>query len=167
MKSHPLRVLLPRRALLCIAVVFSVACSNPEGPLILTYLTAIEDLRAATSLDDAAISAEFERLRVGSVNDPAQFRSLFESLRSSNVALLDGLRAIQPPGPLVGMHAELVRGLVDYVEGIDAALIEVNQGNVNGALEVFSRAAGKSGIRQTGAMLQIRRIARGYGVEPG
>ena len=88
------------------------------------------------------------------------YLTIYRELRSSNAAVLAKLEQIQPPQGLGRHHEDFVEGLSDLVTALDQVIRMIEEGNVIEANRTFQRAVTRSQAKQTGAMLQIRRVAR-------
>ena len=57
-------------------------------------------------------------------------------------------------------NEDFVEGLSDLVTALDEVIMMIEAGNVIEANRLFQRSVTRSQAKQTGAMLQIRRVAR-------
>lgn len=144
----------------CGALMVGVACETVDAQEMAAYLTQLNELRDSTAADDAALGERFNSLIASGSRDTEAYLSIYRELRASNAAVLAKLEQIQPPQGLGRHHEDFVEGLSDLVTALDQVIQMIEEGNVIEANRTFQRAVTRSQAKQTGAMLQIRRVAR-------
>ena len=155
-----------RRALLLAGIsaagafALGAACETVDGQAVAVYLTELNELRDSTAADDAALGERFNSLIASGSRDAGAYLSIYRELRDSNAEVLAKLELIQPPKGLGRHHEDFVEGLSDLVTALDEVIGMIEAGNVIEANRTFQRAVTRSQAKQTGAMLQIRRVAR-------
>jgi hypothetical protein len=156
------RRLLP--VVLALAVV--MACEVEDRSVIRPYLDEIDALRASIQSDAAAIGRRFNALITSGSRDDTAYLAAYGELRDINADLLGRLRAVKPPNILAPHHKDFVDGLAALVSGIDEVMGMIRAGDLPGANLRYQRVETRSAAAQTGAMLQIRRVVRGLGINP-
>jgi len=136
------------------------ACETVDAQEVSAYLTELNELRASTAADDAALGERFNSLIASGSRDSGAYLSIYRELRTSNTSVLAKLQQIEPPTGLGRHHEDFVEGLSDLVTALDEVIRMIEDGNVIEANRTFQRAVTRSQAKQTGAMLQIRRVAR-------
>jgi len=139
---------------------FGAACETVDGQAVAVYLAELNDLRDSTAGDDALLGERFNSLIASGSRDAGAYLSIYRELRASNAEVLAKLEQIQPPQGLGRHHEDFVEGLSDLVTALDQVIRMIEEGNVIEANRTFQRAVTRSQAKQTGAMLQIRRVAR-------
>lgn len=142
------------------ALTLGAACETVDGQAVAAYLTELNELRDSTAADDAALGERFNSLIASGSRDAGAYLSIYRELRASNAEVLAKLEQIQPPQGLGRHHEDFVEGLSDLVTALDQVIMMVEEGDVIEANRLFQRAVTRSQAKQTGAMLQIRRVAR-------
>lgn len=142
------------------ALTLGTACETVDGQAVAAYLTELNELRNSTAGDDALLGERFNALIASGSRDAGAYLSIYRELRASNAAVLAKLEQIQPPKGLERHHEDFVEGLSDLVTALDEVIGMIEAGNVIEANRTFQRAVTRSQAKQTGAMLQIRRVAR-------
>lgn len=142
------------------ALTLGTACETVDGQAVAAYLTELNELRESTAADDAALGERFNSLIASGSRDAGAYLSIYRELRSSNAEVLAKLEQIEPPKGLGRHHDDFVEGLSDLVTALDEVMGMIEAGNVIEANRAFQRAVTRSQAKQTGAMLQIRRVAR-------
>lgn len=142
------------------ALVLGAACETVDAQALAAYLKELNALRDSTALDDAALGERFNSLISSGSRDSGAYLAIYRELRASNAAVLAKLQQIQPPKGLERHHEDFVEGLSDLVTALDQVIRMIEEGNVIEANRTFQRAVTRSQAKQTGAMLQIRRVAR-------
>ncbi|MCY3748048.1 MAG: hypothetical protein OXG64_02025 [Chloroflexi bacterium] len=142
------------------ALSFASACETVDAQAVAAYLTELNDLRDSTAADDAALGQRFNSLIASGSRDADAYLSIYRELRASNAAVLVKLEQVQAPQGLGRHHEDFVEGLSDLVTALDQVIRMIEEGNVIEANRTFQRAVTRSQAKQTGAMLQIRRVAR-------
>ncbi|MDE2768304.1 MAG: hypothetical protein OXI70_09465 [Chloroflexota bacterium] len=142
------------------ALIFGAACETVDGQAVAVYLTELNELRDSTAGDDALLGERFNALIASGSRDAGAYLAIYRELRASNAAVLAKLELIQPPTGLERHHEDFVEGLSDLVTALDEVIRMIEAGNVIEANRLFQRAVTRSQAKQTGAMLQIRRVAR-------
>ena len=142
------------------ALTLGAACETVDAQETAAYLTQLNELRDSTAADDAALGERFNSLIASGSRDAGAYLSIYRELRASNAAVLAKLEQIQPPTGLGRHHEDFVEGLSDLVTALDEVIRMIEEGNVIEANRAFQRAVTRSQAKQTGAMLQIRRVAR-------
>jgi hypothetical protein len=115
--------------------------------------------------EDKNIGSQFAALTGSRSRNPDAYLALYRQLHASNTALLIELDKIDPPAGIRRHHAGFVGGLQDLVNAIDRVVAMIEEGNVMTANREFQRAVTRSQAKQTGAMLNIRHVARSVGIE--
>lgn len=154
------RAVLVGGALTCGALIVGTACETVDGQAVAVYLTELNELRDSTAGDDALLGERFNALIASGSRDAGAYLSIYRELRASNAAVLAKLEQIQPPRGLERHHEDFVEGLSDLVTALDEVMRMIEEGNVIEANRLFQRSVTRSQAKQTGAMLQIRRVAR-------
>ncbi len=142
------------------ALTVGAACETVDAQEVTVYLTELNELRDSTAADDAALGERFNSLIASGSRDAGAYLSIYRELRSSNAEVLSRLERIEPPAGLGRHHEDFVEGLSDLVTALDEVIRMIEEGNVIEANRTFQRAVTRSQAKQTGAMLQIRRVAR-------
>ena len=142
------------------ALIFGAACETVDGQAVAAYLTELNELRDSTAGDDALLGERFNALIASGSRDAGAYLAIYRELRASNAAVLAKLELIQPPKGLERHHEDFVEGLSDLVTALDEVIMMIEAGNVIEANRLFQRSVTRSQAKQTGAMLQIRRVAR-------
>ena len=142
------------------ALTLSAACETVDGQAVAVYLTELNELRDSTAGDDALLGERFNALIASGSRDAGAYLAIYRELRASNAEVLEKLEQIQPPKGLGRHHEDFVEGLSDLVTALDQVILMIEEGNVIEANRAFQRAVTRSQAKQTGAMLQIRRVAR-------
>ncbi len=142
------------------ALVVGAGCETVDAQEVAAYLNELTALRDSTAADDAALGQRFNALIASRSRDSGAYLTIYRELRSSNAAVLAKLEQIQPPQGLGRHHEDFVEGLSDLVTALDQVIRMIEEGNVIEANRTFQRAVTRSQAKQTGAMLQIRRVAR-------
>ena len=142
------------------ALTFGPACETVDGQAVAVYLTELNELRDSTAGDDALLGERFNALIASGSRDAGAYLAIYRELRTSNAAVLAKLEQIQPPKGLERHHEDFVEGLSDLVTALDEVIRMIEEGNVIEANRLFQRSVTRSQAKQTGAMLQIRRVAR-------
>lgn len=142
------------------ALLFGAACETVDGQAVAAYLTELNELRNSAAGDDALLGERFNALIASGSRDAGAYLAIYRELRASNAAVLAKLEQIQPPKGLERHHEDFVEGLSDLVTALDEVIRMIEEGNVIEANRLFQRSVTRSQAKQTGAMLQIRRIAR-------
>ena len=142
------------------ALTLGAACETVDAQEMAAYLTELNELRDSTAADDAALGERFNSLIASGSRDAGAYLSIYRQLRASNAEVLAKLEQIQPPAGLGRHHEDFVEGLSDLVTALDEVIMMIEAGNVIEANRLFQRAVTRSQAKQTGAMLQIRRVAR-------
>lgn len=142
------------------ALTLGAACETVDGQAVAAYLTELNELRDSTASDDAALGERFNSLIASGSRDAGAYLAIYRELRTSNAAVLAKLEQVQPPKGLGRHHEDFVEGLSDLVTALDEVIRMIEAGNVIEANRTFQRAVTRSQAKQTGAMLQIRRVAR-------
>jgi soluble cytochrome b562 len=142
------------------ALTLGAACETVDAQEVAAYLAELNDLRDSTAGDDALLGEQFNALIASGSRDAGAYLAIYQELRTSNAAVLARLEQIQPPTGLERHHEDFVEGLRDLVTALDQVIMMVEEGNVIEANRLFQRSVTKSQAKQTGAMLQIRRVAR-------
>ena len=142
------------------ALTVGTACETVDAQEVAAYLTELNELRDSTAADDAALGERFNSLIASGSRDAGAYLSIYRELRSSNAEVLAKLEQIQPPEGLGRHHEDFVEGLSDLVTALDEVMRMIEAGDVIEANRTFQRAVTRSQAKQTGAMLQIRRVAR-------
>ena len=136
------------------------ACATVDGQALAVYLSELNELRDSTAADDAALGERFNLLIASGSRDAAAYLSTYRELRSSNAEVLAKLEQIKPPKGLERHHEDFVEGLSDLVTALDEVIRMIEEGNVIEANRLFQRSVTRSQAKQTGAMMQIHRVAR-------
>lgn len=144
----------------------AVACGTVDATAVVEYLNSLDRLRAGTQSVDAGLASRFESLIAANSGDAAAYIAVYEGVRSSNAELLAQLRGLRPPDILADHHADLAGGLEDLINGVDEVSAVIEGGDLREGNRLFQRTASRSATRQAGAILQMRRAARGVGVRP-
>ena len=142
------------------ALTLGAACETVDAQEMAAYLTELNELRDSTAADDAALGERFNSLIASGSRDAGAYLSIYRQLRASNAEVLAKLEQIQSPAGLGRHHEDFVEGLSDLVTALDEVIMMIEAGNVIEANRLFQRAVTRSQAKQTGAMLQIRRVAR-------
>ena len=142
------------------ALTLGAACETVDGQAVAAYLTELNELRDSTAGDDAWLGERFNALIASGSRDAGAYLSIYRELRASNAEVLEKLGEIQPPTGLERHHEDFVEGLSDLVTALDEVIRMIEEGNVIEANRLFQRSVTRSQAKQTGAMLQIRRVAR-------
>lgn len=142
------------------ALTLGAACETVDGQAVAVYLNELNALRDSTAVDDAALGERFNSLIASGSRDAGAYLAIYRELRASNAAVLAKLEQIEPPKGLGRHHEDFVEGLRDLVTALDQVIQMIEEGNVIEANRTFQRAVTRSQAKQTGAMLQIRRVAR-------
>ena len=142
------------------AVTLGAACETVDAQEVAAYLDELNALRDSTAAADAALGERFNSLIASGSRDAGAYLSIYRELRASNAEVLAKLEQIQPPQGLGRHHEDFVEGLSDLVTALDEVMRMIEAGNVIEANRTFQRAVTRSQAKQTGAMLQIRRVAR-------
>lgn len=142
------------------ALTLGAACETVDAQEVAAYLTELNELRDSTAADDAALGERFNSLIASGSRDAGAYLNIYRELRASNAEVLAKLRQIEPPKGLGRHHEDFVEGLSDLVTALDEVIRMIEAGNVIEANRMFQRAVTRSQAKQTGAMLQIRRVAR-------
>lgn len=142
------------------ALTVGTACETVDGQAVAVYLNELNTLRDSTAVDDAALGERFNSLIASGSRDAGAYLAIYRELRASNAAVLAKLEQIEPPAGLGRHHEDFVEGLRDLVTALDQVIQMIEEGNVIEANRTFQRAVTRSQAKQTGAMLQIRRVAR-------
>ena len=145
------------------ALVLGAGCETVNAQEVAAYLNELNALRDSAAGDDAALGERFNALIASGSRDSGAYLTIYRDLRSSNAAVLAKLEQIQPPQGLGRHHEDFVEGLSDLVTALDQVIEMIEEGNVIEANRLFQRAVTRSQAKQTGAMLQIRRVARTAG----
>lgn len=140
-------------------------CETIEGSEIAAYVSSLEGLRNTIAAEDKNIGSQFAALTGSGSQNPDAYLALYRQLHASNTALLIELERIDPPAGIRRHHADFVGGLQDLVKAIDRVVAMIEEGNVITANREFQRAVTRSQAKQTGAMLNIRRVARRVGIK--
>lgn len=146
------------------ALALGTACETVDGQAVAAYLKELNALRDSTAVDDAGLGERFNALIASGSRDAGGYLMIYRELRASNAAVLAKLEQIEPPKGLGRHHEDFVEGLRDLVTALDQVIGMIEAGNVIEANRTFQRAVNRSQAKQTGAMLQIRRVARSAGV---
>ena len=141
-------------------LVVGAGCETVDAQEVAAYLNELNALRDSTAGDDALLGERFNSLIASSSRDAGAYLAIYRELRASNAAVLEKLEQIQPPQGLGRHHEDFVEGLSDLVTALDQVIRMIEEGNVIEANRTFQRAVTRSQAKQTGAMLQIRRVAR-------
>lgn len=141
-------------------LLFGAACETVDGQAVAVYLSELNELRDSTAGDDALLGERFNSLIASGSRDASAYLGIYRELRASNAAVVAKLEQIQPPKGLERHHEDFVEGLSDLVTALDEVIGMIEAGNVIEANRTFQRAVTRSQAKQTGAMLQIRRVAR-------
>ncbi len=144
----------------------AVACGTVDTGPVVEYLSSLDRLRAGMQSVDANLASRFESLIATNSGDASAYIALYADVRSSNAELLAQLRGLRTPEILADHHADLVGGLEDLIDGVDEVIAVIEGGDLREGNRLFQRTASRSGTRQTGAILQMRRAARSVGVRP-
>ncbi len=142
------------------ALLFGPACETVDGQAVAVYLTELNELRDSTAGDDALLGERFNSLIASGSRDAGAYLAIYRELRASNAEVLEELGQIQPPKGLERHHEDFVEGLSDLVTALDEVIRMIEEGEVIEANRLFQRSVTRSQAKQTGAMLQIRRVAR-------
>lgn len=128
-------------------------------------MSTLNDLRNTTAPEDRDIGSQFAALTGSGSRDPVAYLNLYRKLHASNTVLLLELEKIKPPTGIRRHHDDFVEGLRDLVTALDRVIAMIEDGNVISANREFQRAVTRSQAKQTGAMLNIRRVARSVGIQ--
>ncbi len=128
-------------------------------------MSTLDDLRNTTAPEDRDIGLQFAALTESGSRDPVAYLNLYRKLHASNTVLLLELEKIKPPTGIRRHHDDFVEGLRDLVTALDRVITMIEAGNVISANREFQRAVTRSQAKQTGAMLNIRRVARSVGIQ--
>ena len=128
-------------------------------------MSTLDDLRNTTAPEDRDIGLQFAALTESGSRDPVAYLNLDRKLHASNTVLLLELEKIKPPTGIRRHHDDFVEGLRDLVTALDRVITMIEAGNVISANREFQRAVTRSQAKQTGAMLNIRRVARSVGIQ--
>ena len=142
------------------ALSLGTACETVNAQEVAAYLTELNELRDSTAGDDALLGERFNSLIASGSRDAGAYLAIYRELRASNAEVLEKLGQIQPPTGLERHHEDFVEGLSDLVTALDEVIRMIEEGNVIEANRLFQRSVTRSQAKQTGAMLQIRRVAR-------
>ena len=142
------------------ALLIGPACETVDGQAVAVYLTELNELRDSTAGDDALLGERFNSLIASGSRDTGAYLAIYRELRASNAEVLEKLGQIQPPKGLERHHEDFVEGLSDLVTALDEVIRMIEEGEVIEANRLFQRSVTRSQAKQTGAMLQIRRVAR-------
>ena len=140
-----------------------MACDTINRADINVYTTALDTLRRTTADQDASLGSQFNALIASGSREESAYVNIYRKLRESNSALVEELAKITPPAGVHRHHRDFVNGLKDLVAALDRVIMMIEDGRLLDANLEFQRAATRSQAKQTGAMLQIRRIARSVG----
>ena len=139
-------------------------CETIEQSEVATYVSTLDNLRNTTVAEDQDIGSQFAALTESGSRDPVAYLNLYRKLHASNTVLLLEMEKIKPPAGIRRHHADFVEGLHDLVTALDKVIAMIEAGNVISANREFQRAVTRSQAKQTGAMLNIRRVARSVGI---
>ena len=139
-------------------------CETIEQSEVAAYVSTLSDLRNTTAPEDRDIGSQFAALTESGSRDPVAYLNLYRKLHASNTVLLLEMEKIKPPAGIRRHHADFVEGLHDLVTALDKVIAMIEAGNVISANREFQRAVTRSQAKQTGAMLNIRRVARSVGI---
>lgn len=142
------------------ALMLGAACETVDGQAVAVYLTELNELRDSTAGDDVLLGERFNSLIASGSRDAGAYLAIYGELRASNAAVLAKLELIRPPKGLERHHEDFVEGLSDLVTALDQVIKMIEEGDVIEANRLFQRSVTRSQAKQTGAMLQIRRVAR-------
>lgn len=142
------------------ALSLGTACETVNAQEVAAYLTELNELRDSTAGDDALLGERFNSLIASGSRDAGAYLAIYRELRASNAEVLEKLGQIQPPKGLERHHEDFVEGLSDLVTALDEVIRMIEEGEVIEANRLFQRSVTRSQAKQTGAMLQIRRVAR-------
>ena len=160
-----------RRALLIAAIsaigygLVISACETISRTEINAYTTALATLRRTTADQDASLGSQFNALIDSGSRESSAYINIYRKLRESNAALVEELEKITPPAGVRRHHRDFINGLKDLVTALDRVMTMIQAGHVRNANLEFQRAVTRSQAQQTGAMLQIRRVARSVGAQ--